>query len=45
LVFFKQLLTFFIARLRPGMAALRIEFDTKPSGSRNLEFDPAKQIQ
>ena len=26
------------------MAALRIEFYINPSGSRNLEFDPAKQI-
>jgi hypothetical protein len=28
-----------------GMAALRIESFINPSGSRNLEFDPAKQIQ
>lgn len=30
---------------RGGMAALRIEYYINPAGSRNLEFDPAKQIQ
>jgi hypothetical protein len=28
-----------------GKAALRIESYVNPSGSRNLEFDPAKQVQ
>ena len=28
-----------------GTAALQIEFYANPAGSRNLEFDPAKQIQ
>jgi hypothetical protein len=30
---------------RGGMAALRIESYINPAGSRNLEFDPAKQVQ
>jgi len=30
---------------RGGAAALRIEYYLNPSGSRNLEFDPAKQIR
>jgi hypothetical protein len=30
---------------RGGMAALRIDSFVNPSSSRNLEFDPAKQIQ
>jgi len=30
---------------RGGMAALRIEYYINTAGSRNLEFDPAKQVQ
>jgi len=39
---------FHIMDLEPdyrGMAALQIEYYINPSGSRNLEFDPARQIQ
>jgi hypothetical protein len=39
---------FQIKELEPdyrGKAALRIESFINPSGSRNLEFDPAKQLQ
>jgi hypothetical protein len=39
---------FHISELEPAYrdkAALKIEFYVNPAGSRNLEFDPAKQIQ